>query len=157
MRRYTMEEVTMWQLNTTVTGRALRAMVLAGVMALAACGSDNDDFLLVGGTSGGNDDRTAPTVVSTTPATGSTNVPTNATVSVTFSENVDSASVTNAAFTLSGGATGTIVVSGATATLTPTTPMAANSVITATVSSAVRDRAGNPLAAPVSWSFTTAP
>lgn len=147
----------MWQLNGTLKGRALRAMLVAGAMALAACGTDNDDFLLVGGTNGGSGDTTPPTVVSTTPTTGSTNVPTNAAVSVTFSENVDSASVTNAAFTLSGGATGTIVVSGATATLTPTSPMAANSVITATVSSAVRDRAGNPLAAPVSWSFTTAP
>lgn len=147
----------MWQLNVTLKGRALRAMLVAGTMALAACGTDNDDFLLVGGTNGGTGDTTPPTVVSTTPTTGSTNVPTNAAVSVTFSENVDSASVTNAAFTLSGGATGTIVVSGATATLTPTSPMAANSVITATVSSAVRDRAGNPLAAPVSWSFTTAP
>ena len=147
----------MWQLNETLKGRARRAVLVAAAIALSACGSDNDDFLLVGGSNGGTGDTTPPTVVSTTPVTGATNVPTNAAVSVTFSENVDSASVTNAAFTLSGGATGTIVVSGATATLTPTSPMAANSLITATVSSAVRDRAGNPLAAPVSWSFTTAP
>lgn len=156
MRRYTREDATMWQLNETLKGRARRAVLVAAI-TLSACGSDNDDFLLVGGTNGGTGDTTPPTVVSTTPVTGATNVPTNAAVSVTFSENVDSASVTNAAFTLSGGATGTIVVSGATATLTPTSPMAANSLITATVSSAVRDRAGNPLAAPVSWSFTTAP
>ena len=147
----------MWQLNETLKGRARRAVLVAVAIALSACGSDNDDFLLVGGSNGGTGDTTPPTVVSTTPVTGATNVPTNAAVSVTFSENVDSASVTNAAFTLSGGSTGTIVVSGATATLTPTSPMAPNSVITATVSSTVRDRAGNRLAAPVSWSFTTAP
>lgn len=147
----------MWQSGTLKTRRAVRALAVAAAMTVAACGSDNDDFLLVGGTDGRAGDRTPPTVVSTTPTTGSTNVPTNAAISVTFSESVDSASVTNAAFTLSGGATGTIVVSGATATLTPTTPMAPSSVITATVSTAVRDRAGNPLPAPVSWSFTTAP
>jgi hypothetical protein len=151
------EDATMWQLGRTSKGRALRAMTVAAAIAIAGCGSDNDDFLLVGGTGTGAGDTTPPTVVSTTPVTGSTNVPTNSPISVTFSENVDSASVTNAAFTLSGGATGTIVVSGAVATLTPTTPMAANSIITATVSTAVRDRAGNPLASPVSWSFTTAP
>lgn len=140
-----------------VSARARRAAALLMTMsALAACGAGSGDLRLVGGSGTGAGDTTRPSVVSTSPTPGATNVPTNAAISVTFSEQVDSASVTNAAFTLSSGS-GTITVNGAIATLTPTTPLTPNSQITATVSTAVRDRAGNALATPVSWSFTTAP
>lgn len=140
-----------------VSARAGRAAALFMTMsAIAACGTGSGDLLLVGGRGTGAGDTTRPSVVSTSPTPGATNVPTNAAISVTFSEQVDSASVTNAAFTLSSGS-GTITVDGAIATLTPTTPLTPNSQITASVSTAVRDRAGNALAAPVSWSFTTAP
>lgn len=129
------------------------------VVALAACGEGSgQDFLTPlnggGGTSG---DTVAPTVVATNPADGATSVPRTATVSVTFSENVDSASVTNAAFSLDNGVTGTIVVNGAVATLTPTPALPALTTIHGTLSTAIKDRAGNPLAAPVTFQFTTAP
>jgi len=142
-------------------GRAVGSWMRLGVLvvALAACGDGSgQDFLTPlnggGGTSG---DTTPPTVVATNPANGATSVPRTATVSVTFSENVDSASVTNAAFSLDNGVTGTIVVSGAVATLTPTPALPALTTIHGTVSTAVKDRAGNPLAAPVTFQFTTAP
>ena len=52
--------------------------------------------------------------------------------------------------------TGTVNVSGNTATFTPTTSLAANTVFTATITTAVTDTAGNALAANYSWNFTTA-
>lgn len=128
------------------------------VVALAACGEGSgQDFLSPVGGGGGGTDTTAPTVVSTSPANGATSIPRTAPISVTFSENLDSASVTNAAFSFNNGVTGTIVVSGAVATLTPTPSLPASTTITGTLSTAIKDRAGNPLAAPVTFQFTTAP
>ena len=103
--------------GSAIVGSAIVGMV---VLALAACGSGTgQDFLTpLNGTGGTSGDTVRPTVVSTNPANLSTGVPTNATVSVTFSENIDSTSVTNAAFVIDNGVTGRIVVNGAVATLT---------------------------------------
>ena len=129
------------------------------VVALAACGEGaGQDFLTpIGGDGGGTTDTTAPTVVATNPASGATGVPRTAAISVTFSENVDSASVTNAAFSFDNGVTGSIVVNGAIATLTPSPALPASTTVTGTLSTAIKDRSGNPLAAPVTFQFTTAP
>jgi Bacterial Ig-like domain len=135
-----------------------RMLVGLLVVALAACGEGSgQDFLTPIGGDGGGTDTTSPTVVSTSPANGATSVPRNAAVSVTFSENLDSASVTNAAFSFDNGVTGTIVVNGAVATLTPLPTLPASTTVTGTLSTAIKDRAGNPLAAPVTFQFTTAP
>ncbi|MFL5560189.1 MAG: Ig-like domain-containing protein [Gemmatimonadaceae bacterium] len=146
--------------STAVKGRFITiAMLAVTVAALAACGEGAaQDFLTpIGGGGGSGADSVKPTVVSTNPANGSSSVPRAATVTVTFSENVDSASVTNAAFSLDNGVTGTIVVNGATATLTPSPGLPASAVVTGTISTAVKDRAGNPLAAPYTFQFATAP
>jgi len=135
-----------------------RMLVGLLVAALAACGDGNgQDFLTPIGGNGGGTDTTAPTVVGTSPANGATSVPRTAAIAVTFSENLDSASVTNAAFSLDNGVTGTIVVNGAVATLTPAPGLPASTTVTGTLSTAIKDRAGNPLAAPVTFQFTTAP
>lgn len=101
-------------------------------------------------------DTFAPTVTSRTPAAGTTGVPTNSQVQVTFDENVDPASIT---FQLKDA--GNLAVSAAvaydaasrTATLTPGSRLANSTSYTATVSG-VKDTAGN-LMATTSWSFTT--
>ena len=146
--------------STAAKGRiATIAALVATVAAFTACGATpGDDFLTpIGGGGGSNGDSVAPTVVSTNPANGANSVPRNAPISVTFSENLDSASVTNTAFSLDNGVTGTIVVNGAVATLTPSPGLPASSVVTATLSTAIKDRAGNSLAAPVVFQFATAP
>jgi hypothetical protein len=102
-------------------------------------------------------DTTPPTVTARTPAAGATGVPTNTTVTATFSEPVQSGTV---ALTLQGpgGAAvpGGLAYDGAsrTATFTPSAVLAASTGYTATVSGA-RDVAGNPMTA-TAWSFTTA-
>ena len=82
-------------------------------------------------------------------------MPVNMASKVTFSEPVDPATIV---FTLSaGGATVpcTMSYSNATATFTPSIPLAEGTQYTATVSAGVRDLAGNVMPNDYSWSFTT--
>ena len=103
----------------------------------------------------------APTVVSTVPVNGSTAVAVNTSISATFSEAMDPATINTATFTLTGpGATpvaGTVTSAGTTATFTPTTVLATSTVFTVTITTGAKDPSGAPLAANVVWTFTTAP
>ena len=131
-----------------------RVAGFALLAALTGCGGVADPYLnasTIGGT-----DTTRPTIIGTLPAQNASSVSPNSMIIVTFSEPVDSASVTNAAFSLSGGATGTISVSGASAQLVPYPALPANTTVTVTITG-VKDVAGNAMAAPYSWSFTTGP
>jgi hypothetical protein len=105
-------------------------------------------------------DTTPPTVSGMSPASGATGVALNTAVSATFSEPMTNSTLTNASFTLagSGGAAvaGMVTVNGNTATFTPTAPLAAMTLHTATISTAAKDAAGNALAANFSSTFTTA-
>lgn len=105
-------------------------------------------------------DRTAPTVVSTAPAANATNVSTSASISVTFSEEMDPASLNPySSFTVSAGGSpvsGNLSYSNKTATFTPFAPLARGTVYTATLTTAVTDVSGNHLSSSYSWSFTTA-
>ena len=102
-----------------------------------------------------NRDRTPPTIVSTAPSDFATQVPRTASISVTFSEPMAAASITPATFSISPSVTGMISYSENTARLTPTTLLAATTIYTVTVTTGAEDRAGNNLAAPRTWSFTT--
>jgi hypothetical protein len=104
-------------------------------------------------------DTTPPTVLSTSPADLATGVVVNGNVTATFSEAIDVATLTTATFTLAQGATpvaGAVTAVGAVATLVPAASLAASTSYTATISTGAKDLAGNALAAPFTWSFTTA-
>jgi hypothetical protein len=107
-------------------------------------------------------DTTPPAVTATSPSTGASAVTTTTSVSASFSEPLAAASVTGSAFKLTpAGSTTKVTASVAydtqtrTATLKPSAGLAAGTTYVATVAS-VKDLAGNTLASPVSWSFTTA-
>lgn len=111
-------------------------------------------------------DNTAPTIVSRTPLPNAINVATDTTVTVTFSEPMNAATIagtTNIRLALTSApgtplpATVTYNAGTSTATLRPTTPLANNVNYTATVTTAVTDVAGNQLAAQSAWTFTTVP
>ncbi|MEK6642791.1 MAG: Ig-like domain-containing protein [Planctomycetota bacterium] len=112
-------------------------------------------------TTGATADTTAPTVVSTNPADTATGVPINKKVTATFSEAMDSSTISAASLTVVGpGATpvsGTVTYAavGTTATFTPVSNLAANTAYTATITTAVRDLASNALASNTVWTFTT--
>jgi hypothetical protein len=85
-------------------------------------------------------------------------VPINRTVNATFSESMDSSTITPTTFTLMDGPTpvsGSVTYAGTTATLTPSSNLAPSTVFTATITTAVKDLAGNFLAAAKVWTFTT--
>jgi hypothetical protein len=71
---------------------------------------------------------------------------------------MNSASITNVTFTLKQGTTpvtGVVTYVGNTATFNPAADLAVSTVYTATVSTGVKDVAGNAMAAVKTWSFTT--
>ena len=110
-------------------------------------------------TGGGGIDVTAPTVLSVVPASSATSVAVNGNVTATFSEAMNSSTITSTTFTLKQGTTtvaGAVSYSGTTATFNPSADLAGGMVYTATITTGAQDAAGNPLAAVKTWSFTTA-
>jgi hypothetical protein len=107
-------------------------------------------------------DIVRPTITARTPAANAVTVNQATNVTVTFSEAVQAATVTNASITLRAGAAApvaaTVTYNALTrvATLNPNANLAAATVYTVTVTGAVRDIAGNTLV-PVSWNFATGP
>ena len=108
------------------------------------------------------DPLTPPTVISETPATGSTLIcPNSPIVAATFTKSMNPTTLNTTTFTLTGPAgaavTGTVTYTDATktATFTPTLSLAASSTFTATITTGAVDVYGNPLAAPFTWTFTT--
>ncbi len=105
-------------------------------------------------------DTTPPTVTTTAPANAATGVADNTSLTATFSEALDPLTVTIATFILKQGTTpvsGVVTYTGVTATFTPSVNLAPGAVYTATITTGVKDLAGNPMANPYVWSFTTAP
>jgi large repetitive protein len=110
-------------------------------------------------------DTTAPTVTAKTP-TG-TGVARNTNVSATFSESMDEASIEAAGtvkLVLVGKRGKTTPVAASvtynpatkTVTLDPATNLRSKATYTATITTAAKDEAGNALAQPETWTFTTA-
>lgn len=106
-------------------------------------------------TTGTGPDVTPPTVQSYAPTGSSVGI--NSTIAMTFSEPMDTASI-SATFSLKQGSTnvpGTFSFVGETAVFTPNS-LEASKTYTATITAA-KDLAGNQMTAPVTWSFTTEP
>ena len=109
-------------------------------------------------TTGAAPDTTAPLVSSIVPLNAATGVAISGNIAVTFSEAMDPLTITTANFTLQQGTTavlGTVTYAGTTATFNPTSNLAASTVYTATITTGVKDLAGNALAVARTWSFTT--
>ncbi len=101
---------------------------------------------------------TTPTVSSTNPANAATSVPFNQKITATFSEAMDSSSITSASFTLMQGTSfvsGTVSYTGTTATFAPSSNLDPNTDYTATITTMAKNDAGNKLAKNYVWSFNT--
>lgn len=139
-------------MSTTPSRLLVSLGMMSGAMLLTGCDDDSDSRRFR--------DVTAPTVLSVSPAESATGVATDALVSATFSDTLLNTSVTDASFTLTSGSPVTGDVSLASGdeiarfAAQPSLPLLSS--ITATLSTAITDEAGNALAAPYSWSFTTA-
>src|SRR2546425_395330 len=101
-------------------------------------------------------------VSATDPASNATAVPINEKIDAGFTEALDAATVTTGTFTLKQGlpadigisVSGTVSYTGTTATFAPAVTLLPNTVYTATVTTGVKDLAGNALAGNYVWSFT---
>ncbi|MDP8952874.1 MAG: S8 family serine peptidase, partial [Actinomycetota bacterium] len=109
-------------------------------------------------------DTTAPTVSGVSPADVATGVEGTANATATFSEDMDPSTLTTSTITVvkDDGTTtpvdAAVTYDAATkkATLDPSAELEAGAKYVATVKTGVKDKAGNPLAADKTWSFTTA-
>jgi methionine-rich copper-binding protein CopC len=108
-------------------------------------------------------DTTPPTVVSRFPTAGATNVPINVSGTITFSEEMSAASITNTTCRIirtsdSANQTATVTLSQdkKTATINPNTDLAASTGFTLRATTGVEDIALNNLAAQSDSTFTTA-
>lgn len=140
--------------------------VLVSVALVAIVGSCTDatapSTLKTIASVSGAADTTRPTVVSTSPANGATNVPVATPVSATFSEAMDASTINGTTIKLRNTGTsaviaGTVSYSAATntATFTPSSALAPSTDYTVKIATAVKDLAGNTMASPFSSSFTT--
>ncbi|MFH0920227.1 MAG: Ig-like domain-containing protein [Fibrobacterota bacterium] len=101
---------------------------------------------------------TTPAVSSTNPANNSINVPFNQNLTATFSEVMDSFTITTATFTLMQGSSfvsGTVSYTGTTATFEPASNLSPNTEYTATLTTGAKNLAGNAPANNCVWTFTT--
>jgi hypothetical protein len=99
-----------------------------------------------------------PAVASVSPPNGATGVCSLAVITATFSEAMNPATINTTTFTVSPGVTGIIThdVTNTIFIFTPSSPLAVNTVYTATLTTGVRDTFGNALATDFVWSFRTA-
>lgn len=99
----------------------------------------------------------ALTVTSVNPVNNSDNMPVKSPIRVTFNKEINTDTLSNATFTVSGGVSGTITydASSQTATFTPASQFATSTTYTATISTGVTDTNGDSLAQSYTWTFTT--
>lgn len=134
--------------------RVILSLVIS--LAFLSCGGNSPG---TAGTSTGVPDTTPPSVSSTNPAPNANGVPLNLALSAIFSEPISPATVTSSTFSLTDQAntvvTGTVTSNGTTAMFTPSTSLDGSTAYTATLTTGIKDLAGNMLAAPYTWTFTT--
>lgn len=101
-------------------------------------------------------DTLHPTVSSTSPVNGTTGVAANSSIQVTWSENIDCATVTATDLTINGSSVGTPTCSAPTNTATFPISGQANSTLYSVAVNGVSDVNGNAMSAAYNFSYTTA-
>lgn len=104
--------------------------------------------------SGPAGDTSPPTVISIVPENSSTNIPLSTSITVTFSESMESSSVCLNTFTING-ISGTVSCDTCTAIFTPDSPLNYNTWYTVTIATGVCDLAGNEMENKFSSTFRT--
>ncbi len=126
-------------------------------VSVATCGGPSPET-----TSHSKGGAGAPTVSATSPPSGATNVSISSALTATFSGPIDPATVSSATFTLKDGANnavpGNITTIGVKVifTLSPGSLLNFSTTYTATLTTGIKDNAGNALVTNFTWSFTTA-
>lgn len=128
----------------------LLLFLLSVSLNLIACGDDDEGVTPT--------DTTPPTVLSTSPSNNATGVAVNTSITATFSEAMNASTINTGTFTVRTDTTpisGMVTYSGTTATFIPSGNLNYNTTYIATITTGVRDVAGNSMASEYVWSFTT--
>src|SRR5690349_4075635 len=138
-------------MNSNSVFLKLGAAVLLVSMAVSCGGSGHD---------GSTSQPVTPTVLSSTPLDIATDVPVNGNASATFSEAMDSATLTVTSFTVTSGlpaveVAGTVIYANSKATFWPSAHLADNTTYTATITTGATSVPGVALGSNYVWSFTT--
>jgi hypothetical protein len=155
---YTGTTATFSPTNNLAPGTTYTGTIAAGVEDVA--GNAMISNYVWSFTTGAGPDITAPTVTATDPINAAIGVALNKNISATFSEMMDSSSVTSG-FTLTnttdGGSlvSGGVTYTGTTAVFSPLGNLSPNTTYTATITTSAKDVTGNGLASNYTWSFTT--
>lgn len=97
-----------------------------------------------------------PLILETNPPDGATGVPLNKVITVTFNKEMDSASITDLSFVVSGSVVaGMVSYENKVATFTPVDPLLENHTYVGYVKTTVKDYTGNHLQEEFSWTFST--
>ncbi len=131
----------------------------SGSASSSSGGSSSGSASSSSGTSSG-EGSTVPTVLSSSPTSGATAVPLNASVSATFSEAMDPTTLTATTVTVTSGApavavAGTVAYASSKAIFWPASQLASNTAFTATITTGAKSAAGVALANDYTWGFTT--
>jgi chitodextrinase len=146
--------------STADTGLSASTQYCYTVKAGDAAGNWSADSTQSCATTQALADTQPPTVSITSPTNHAINVDPNVTISATFNENINPSTITAQTFAVTMG-TGGISVSGSrscvgsTVTFTPSSSLNPGTTYTATVTTGIKDLAGNSLASIYNWSFTT--
>ena len=137
----------MMNLKSHLLGGAAAFMLLSLSMA---CGETSSTDLPPG--------SVAPTVLSSVPVNGAIDVALNGSVSATFSEAMDPASLTGATFTLTSGVNsipvaGTVVYANSRVVFWPAAHFDSQGSYTATITTGARSASGHAMAVKTAWSF----
>jgi hypothetical protein len=130
------------------TKTLLSTIAILFIALISGCA--NDDFEETVGV--------CPVVESTNPIDGASGVPLNQIVTATFNEEINPATINSSSFIITAAGApvaGTVTLSGAIATFTPTSLFTANTLYTARITTLAKDVAGNALQTDFVWTFTT--
>lgn len=126
----------------------LSTIAILGIVLFTGCAKD--DFVEVLGE--------CPIVNATSPVDGAFSVPLSKTITATFNKEMNPATITATSYKVTADGVpiaGTISYSGLVASFDPTASLLANTIYTATISTLVKDEAGNALQTNYVWMFTT--
>jgi hypothetical protein len=96
-------------------------------------------------------------IVATNPSDGALNAPITTPVAATFSTDINPSTINTNTFKITPSVTGTVAYVDRTAQFFPSSDLSRNTTYTATITTGVKDLAGNSLFWDYSWSFKTAP
>lgn len=135
-------------------GRFRCALVAIAIGLISGCSSGDGD----GGDDGGptqGPDVTPPEVTATSPSDGAVGVQPDAVVTVTFSEAVTRSTQAGSAIELAPDPGGELALADRVVSFTPSADLVRGQTYTVTVGTGFTDLAGNALAAPHTFSFST--